>query len=115
MKTTLAGAEGGENRAKSSTHIDIVERNEDRVGIRLREHHEFPSLPLDIEISLLGRCKVDPNVADEEISAAVRSGGYPLFARRSQIVGFASEACIGVPIILPPCAEGSSKESQEKP
>lgn len=105
MKPIEASLECAEKKADSSTHIDIIERDGDKVMIRLREHHVLPPLPLSIDISLRGRCKVDASLTDEEISAAVRTAGYPLFAKRSHIIAFVTESSVGVPIILPPCPE----------
>lgn len=86
------------------TQVDIVKRDENKVTVRLREHHVFVPFPLSIDISLTGQCEVESTVSDEDIITAIRNAGYPLYAKRSQIVGMVSEASLGVPIILPPSA-----------
>lgn len=105
VRSSDASLQDTEKKTESETHVDIVERDGNRVIIRLREHHVIAPLSISIDISLTGRCKADPSLTDEDISAAVRTAGYPLFAKRSQIVAFVTEASVGVPIILPPCAE----------
>ncbi len=106
VKSMPIGSPESKGELRADSEIEIVERKKDgSVKVRLKEHFAFdPEGPLDIEISLVGRCKADPDITDEEIKSAVKSAGYPLYAVRSQVVGYASGLAVGVPIIIPPYA-----------